>query len=188
MEVARLFARCHDRSRHEPTLHSGQFTKVGHSLRCQLGRQSFEEGSSRGALDRHAKAWRFCFTARSETGHGAEWRNARRLRGGTRVESDRRALGSGSGIGRATATPTVPVGLGFRTVYLLGCDFKMASDRKYAFDESRSAQAIRHNNILYFLAGCKPRPARQFSKLDHGDAAERPRRRFRFLARVPRGS
>jgi len=39
--------------------------------------------------------------------------------------------------------------LGFRTVYLLGCDFKMAGDRKYAFDENRSAQAIRHNNILY---------------------------------------
>jgi len=39
--------------------------------------------------------------------------------------------------------------LGFRTVYLLGCDFKMAGDRKYAFDENRSAQAICHNNILY---------------------------------------
>jgi hypothetical protein len=39
--------------------------------------------------------------------------------------------------------------LGFATVYLLGCDFKMAEDRKYAFDESRAANAIRHNNILY---------------------------------------
>ena len=39
--------------------------------------------------------------------------------------------------------------LGFRTVYLLGCDFKMAKDRKYAFDETREAAAIRHNNALY---------------------------------------
>lgn len=39
--------------------------------------------------------------------------------------------------------------LGFRTVYLLGCDFKMASDRKYAFDEGRTHQAIKHNNALY---------------------------------------
>ncbi|MEO0715395.1 MAG: hypothetical protein AAFY58_00240 [Planctomycetota bacterium] len=39
--------------------------------------------------------------------------------------------------------------LGFRTVYLVGCDFKMAADRKYAFDETREAAAIRHNNVLY---------------------------------------
>ena len=39
--------------------------------------------------------------------------------------------------------------LGFRTVYLLGCDFRMAADRKYAFDETREAAAIRHNNTLY---------------------------------------
>ncbi|MFN7020031.1 MAG: hypothetical protein ACK4WH_01720 [Phycisphaerales bacterium] len=39
--------------------------------------------------------------------------------------------------------------LGFRTVYLLGCDFKMAGDRKYAFREERTKEAIRHNNILY---------------------------------------
>ena len=39
--------------------------------------------------------------------------------------------------------------LGFRTVYLLGCDFKMANDRKYAFSEDRTKEAIRHNNILY---------------------------------------
>lgn len=39
--------------------------------------------------------------------------------------------------------------LGFRTVYLLGCDFAMADDRKYAFDETREASAIRHNNALY---------------------------------------
>ena len=39
--------------------------------------------------------------------------------------------------------------LGFRTVYLVGADFKMDDDRKYAFDESRTNAAIRHNNVLY---------------------------------------
>ena len=39
--------------------------------------------------------------------------------------------------------------LGFRKVYLVGADFRMAPDRKYAFDERRSEQAIRHNNALY---------------------------------------
>jgi len=39
--------------------------------------------------------------------------------------------------------------IGFRTVYLLGCDFRMAADHKYAFDETREAAAIRHNNVLY---------------------------------------
>jgi hypothetical protein len=39
--------------------------------------------------------------------------------------------------------------LGFRTVYLVGCDFRMADDRKYAFAETREAAAIRHNNALY---------------------------------------
>ena len=39
--------------------------------------------------------------------------------------------------------------LGFGTVYLLGCDFKMSPDRKYAFDEHRAPNAIRHNNVLY---------------------------------------
>jgi hypothetical protein len=39
--------------------------------------------------------------------------------------------------------------LGLRTVYLIGADFKMAPDKKYAFDEHRSPQAIRHNNILF---------------------------------------
>ena len=39
--------------------------------------------------------------------------------------------------------------LGFRTVYLLGADFKMADDQKYVFDESRTNAAIRHNNVLY---------------------------------------
>ena len=39
--------------------------------------------------------------------------------------------------------------LGFRTVYLLGCDFRMAADHKSAFDETREAAAIKHNNVLY---------------------------------------
>lgn len=39
--------------------------------------------------------------------------------------------------------------LGFRRVYLIGCDFKMSADRRYAFDEGRSESAIKHNNTLY---------------------------------------
>lgn len=39
--------------------------------------------------------------------------------------------------------------LGVRTVYLIGCDFAMSEDRRYAFDESRKAQAIENNNRLY---------------------------------------
>jgi len=39
--------------------------------------------------------------------------------------------------------------LGFRHVYLVGADFRMADDRRYAFDERRSEAAIRHNNTLY---------------------------------------
>jgi hypothetical protein len=39
--------------------------------------------------------------------------------------------------------------LGFSTVYLLGADFKMGADQKYAFAENRSPQSIRHNNVLY---------------------------------------
>ncbi|MCP5539376.1 MAG: hypothetical protein H7A52_04445 [Akkermansiaceae bacterium] len=39
--------------------------------------------------------------------------------------------------------------LGFRRVFLLGCDFHMAEDRKYWFPEHRSDPAIRHNNATY---------------------------------------
>ena len=39
--------------------------------------------------------------------------------------------------------------LGFRTVYLLGADFKMSPDERYAFDQDRSSGAIRHNNVLF---------------------------------------
>ncbi|MBX3372599.1 MAG: hypothetical protein KF817_02085 [Phycisphaeraceae bacterium] len=39
--------------------------------------------------------------------------------------------------------------LGFRTVYLVGADFRMTPDQGYAFDEARSAEAVRHNNVLY---------------------------------------
>jgi hypothetical protein len=38
---------------------------------------------------------------------------------------------------------------GFRTVYLVGADFKMTPEKGYAFDEARSAEAVRHNNVLY---------------------------------------
>lgn len=43
--------------------------------------------------------------------------------------------------------------LGFRRVFLLGCDFTMSAERKYAFDEGRTDQAIRHNNELYRALG-----------------------------------
>lgn len=39
--------------------------------------------------------------------------------------------------------------LGFRTVYLIGADFRMSPEQRYAFEENRSADAIRHNNVLY---------------------------------------
>jgi len=39
--------------------------------------------------------------------------------------------------------------LGFRAVYLVGADFRMTAERGYAFDEERSAEAVRHNNVLY---------------------------------------
>ncbi len=39
--------------------------------------------------------------------------------------------------------------LGFSRVFLVGCDFKMSDERRYAFDEGRSESAIRHNNSLY---------------------------------------
>lgn len=39
--------------------------------------------------------------------------------------------------------------LGCRTVYLVGADFKMSPVQKYAFDENRTANAIRHNNMLF---------------------------------------
>ena len=40
--------------------------------------------------------------------------------------------------------------LGFRHVYLLGCDFKMQEeDQNYAFEQGRSKQSIRNNNNTY---------------------------------------
>lgn len=39
--------------------------------------------------------------------------------------------------------------LGVKTVYLLGCDFAMSEERRYAFDETRTEKAIRNNNGLY---------------------------------------
>lgn len=39
--------------------------------------------------------------------------------------------------------------LGASTIYLVGADFKMTSDRRYAFDEGRTASAVRHNNVLF---------------------------------------
>jgi len=39
--------------------------------------------------------------------------------------------------------------LGFRRVYLLGCDFNMSKDQKYFFEEDRNPQAIKNNNNSY---------------------------------------
>jgi hypothetical protein len=39
--------------------------------------------------------------------------------------------------------------LGFRQVYLLGCDFTMAEGYRYSFQESRSAGAVAGNNNAY---------------------------------------
>jgi len=39
--------------------------------------------------------------------------------------------------------------LGFRHVYLLGCDFNMSETQKYSFDQGRKNSAIRNNNSTY---------------------------------------
>lgn len=39
--------------------------------------------------------------------------------------------------------------LGFKRIYLLGCDFEMSDDKKYWFDEQRTATAINNNNNSY---------------------------------------
>ena len=39
--------------------------------------------------------------------------------------------------------------LGFRTVYLLGCDFNMSESNTYHFDEQRSKGAVKGNNNTY---------------------------------------
>lgn len=39
--------------------------------------------------------------------------------------------------------------LGFRVVYLLGCDFNMSEERPYAFGEVKDAGAVRSNNHSY---------------------------------------
>ncbi len=39
--------------------------------------------------------------------------------------------------------------LGFRRMYLLGCDFHMDEDTKYFFPQERTEGAINHNNKLY---------------------------------------
>ncbi len=39
--------------------------------------------------------------------------------------------------------------LGIRTLFLLGCDFKMGENQKYHFDQNRSASSINGNNSTY---------------------------------------
>jgi hypothetical protein len=53
--------------------------------------------------------------------------------------------------GRTVMLPALKVLylLGFRTVYLLGVDFEMSSEKKYSFDEERHQGAINCNNSTY---------------------------------------
>lgn len=55
------------------------------------------------------------------------------------------------GGGRSVLLPAVRILflLGFRTVYLLGCDFDMSRDRTYHFDQARSKGAVRGNGDTY---------------------------------------
>ena len=73
-----------------------------------------------GALDRHAKAWRFCFTARSVSARQRWWRKRRRFRGQTRGSGGRCALCLAQRVGWATRTPGVPVGLSAKPLKLSG--------------------------------------------------------------------
>jgi hypothetical protein len=41
--------------------------------------------------------------------------------------------------------------LGFKRVYLLGCDFKMSDEDRYFFDEQRTLAAVNNNNNTYRL-------------------------------------
>jgi len=45
--------------------------------------------------------------------------------------------------------------LGVRTIYLLGCDFKMGEGAHYAFEEDRTLSSIRGNNALYDALGVR---------------------------------
>lgn len=52
--------------------------------------------------------------------------------------------------------------MGFRKVFLVGCDFRMSTEYKYWFDEARSDRAIRNNNAGYrrlneYFSALKPR-------------------------------
>lgn len=62
------------------------------------------------------------------------WGNTKRLGGGRSV---------------MVASMKVMYILGFRRVFLLGCDFSMSEDNRYWFDEQRSKGAIRNNNRSY---------------------------------------
>jgi hypothetical protein len=43
--------------------------------------------------------------------------------------------------------------LGFKRIYLVGCDFDMSSDKKYFFEEDRSRGSIKNNKNTYNLMG-----------------------------------
>jgi hypothetical protein len=45
----------------------------------------------------------------------------------------------------------VAYAIGFRVVYLLGCDFKMSADNPYAFEQGKSAGGAQSNNNCYRL-------------------------------------
>ncbi|MFA7219312.1 MAG: hypothetical protein WC119_02250 [Synergistaceae bacterium] len=56
-----------------------------------------------------------------------------------------------NGGGRSVMLPVIRIAflLGFRTIYLLGADFKMSSDYTYHFDEQRSKGAVNCNMSTY---------------------------------------
>jgi len=55
------------------------------------------------------------------------------------------------GGGRSVMLPVLRICflLGFRNVYLLGCDFNMEQDKTYHFDEQRTKGAVNGNNSTY---------------------------------------
>ena len=58
---------------------------------------------------------------------------------------------SSEGGGRSVMLPAIKLCylLGFRTIYLLGCDMKMTEEYTYHFDEQRSKGAVKGNNSTY---------------------------------------
>jgi hypothetical protein len=68
----------------------------------------------------------------------------------------------GGGRSIMVATLKICYLLGFKRIYLLGCDFEMSEEKKYWFDEQRTKGAIKNNNNSYekmieYFTKLKPR-------------------------------